>query len=417
MGKVTKFSWPPNKIFVLFGIVMAYIAIGVLLKLAVDYNIISKSPPTPIEFELTDAGMEINPATISSHLDAASSFFQGNFIKGNGHTSLYISVSGNQSLSDYRTNSEAVSYRLLLAAQSKDRKTFDEELEFIKARMLHPKYGYLMWRLEPNGSVIDDGSNMASDADLRAIKALLIAEKQWNDGQYAKMIDQLAEGLEKMAITDDGMLAPYAGVSGENSTWKAKEVWLSYSDFSVFEELSKRRGEPWTSLLEKMKNAVLEAQLFNGLYNSMLTEKREFGNGIDGGGYSINSMWIMVRNSESDDPELRQSANKSLQFYKDKFFGDAEIYAQYSSNGDAMSPSDTPWVYALVGRAAIALDDPEFSQEMIEKLIGHQVTNKTSRYFGAFPEGYGNNQVVGQFTMQESMLTLQDYVKKHNLVD
>lgn len=410
---MTSNFWPRSKVFALLGIVLFYVVLGLALKFSVDAGLIAKMPPSPVELEITDSGMEINPVSVSSNLDAAYSFLKNNLVRNKGHTILYLPI-GNNSLMDNRTNSEAVSYRLLLAAQAKDKKMFEEQLEFIKTKMLHPKFGYIMWRLESNESVVDDGSNIATDADLRAIKALLIAEEQWNDKEYTYMIGQLADGLEKTAITKDKLLAPYAGVSGEDSVWSANEIWLSYADFTVFRELSRRRGEPWTSLYENMKSSVLKAQIHNGLYNSMLTEKREYGNGIDGGGYSINSMWLMVRNAESDDPELRASANKSLQFYKAKFFGDAELYAKYSSNGDAMSPHDTPWVYALVGRAAIALDDAEFSQKMIEKLLEKQVINRNSPFFGSFPEGYGSEQVVGQFTMQESMLTLQDYTKKYS---
>lgn len=410
---MTSNFWPRNKVFALLGMALLYMILGIVLKLSVDLGLMAKLPPSPVDLEITDAGMEINPHAVSSNLGAAHSFLNNNFVKNKGHTILYLPVNDNKSLMDNRTNSEAVSYRLLLAANAKDKKTFDEELEFIKSKMIHPRFGYIMWRLEANGSVMGDGSNMATDADIRAIKALLIAEEQWNDEEYTDRIDQLAEGLEKMAITKDKLLAPYAGVSGEDSTWNANEIWLSYGDFTVFRELSKRRGEPWTSLFENMKRSVLSAQIHNGLYNSMLTESRRYGIGIDGDGYSINSMWIMVRNAESDDPELMASANKSLKFYKEKFNVDAELYAKYSSNGDAMSPSDTPWVYALVGRAAIALDDAEFGQKMIEKLIEKQVTNRSSRFFGAFPEGHGNEQVIGQFTMQESMLTLQDYVNKN----
>jgi endo-1,4-beta-D-glucanase Y len=275
--------------------------------------------------------------------------------------------------------------------------------------MIYPKVGYMMWRLTSNDSVIGDGSNIASDADLRTIKALLIAERQWRDSKYTEMIDQLASGIKKVAITKDNYLAPYGGVSGQTATWTANEVWLSYTDFTVLNELSNRFGPPWTIVYVNMKKASLKAQLVNGLYNSMLTESRQYGNGIDAGGYSINSMWMMVRNAESSDKELMQAANKSLQFYKNKYQVDGELYATYGSNGDALSPADTPWVYALVGRAAIALDDKEFSDQMIKKLIEKQINNSSSQFFGAFPEDYKNKTRVGQFTMQESILTMQAY--------
>jgi endo-1,4-beta-D-glucanase Y len=405
---MSKIQWPREKLAFLFGIIFFYVVVAAALIFASSTGAIQKSSQ---KFLQDNSTAQIPTYLIQPNLQAAESFLQGNLVKSNGHIDLYMTTSQNQTLQDNNTNSEAISYYLLWTAQANDKKDFDKALSFVQLHMAQPKFGYLMWKLQANDTVVNDGSNIASDADLRAIKALLIAEKQWNDPTYTAMINQLAAGLERVAVTSDGYLAPYGGASGDTSTWSAKEVYLSYSDFTVFQELAKIRGESWTSIYDKMKAASLKAQLANGLYNSMLTESRQYGNGIDGGAYSINSMWMMVRNAESGDPDLMQSASKSLQFYKDKFTVDAALYASYSSNGDALSPSETPWAYALVGRAAIALNDKPFSQAMIQKLLSLQVLDSTLPIFGAFPEYYGQQVRVGQFTMQESILTMQDYMK------
>jgi endo-1,4-beta-D-glucanase Y len=397
---------------IIFGVVAVYLIFAAGLLVAVSMGVIARSPPNAAEIVTNDSISEDSPSKIYPQLESAQSFFEKNFVRRDGHIYLYITNSQNKSLEDINTNSEAVSYYLLQLAQANDKKSFDAELDFVKQYMMQPKYGYLMWRLNESNQVERDGANIATDADLRAIKALLIAEKQWKDPKYTQMINQIASGIEKVGVTKDGYLAPYGGVSGENSSWTANEVWLSYSDFTVLRELSARRGAPWIGIYDKMKTASLKAQIANGLYNSMLTKDRAYGNGIDAGGYSINSMWMMVRNAESKDPELMQSANISLQFYKHKFSIDTELYAQYGSNGDPLSSGDSPWVYALVGRAAIALNDKGFSEQMIKKLTEHQVADNQSDLFGAFPEEYGNDTRIGQFTMQESIITMQDYANK-----
>jgi len=415
----------------LLSIILIYAIIASIFAVLIAAGIMQKAPPSIASAEGSDSIPEIPENSIAQPLKAAQDFLEKNMVEKNGHVDLYIEVgnknnsaagnnsagnygidnniSVNDSISDMDTNSEAASYYLLWTAQQADKERFDNELQFVKTYMIYPKFGYMMWRLTPNDSVIGDGSNIATDADLRTIKALLIAEKEWHDSNYTDMIGQLAGGIEKVAITKDGYLAPYGGVSGQTSTWTANEVWLSYTDFTVLNELSNRFGPPWTAVYANMKKASLNAQLANGLYNSMLTESRQYGNGIDAGGYSINSMWMMVRNAESSDKELMQSANKSLQFYKSKFQIDGELYATYGSNGDALSPADTPWVYALVGRAAIALGDKDFSGSMMRKLMEKQVNDTSSQYFGAFPEDYMNGTRVGQFTMQESILSMQAF--------
>ncbi|HLC32382.1 MAG TPA: glycosyl hydrolase family 8 [Candidatus Nanoarchaeia archaeon] len=392
---------PKAKLFVLGGIVLLYIVTGLTLKFLADKGVLEK---TPLPDEMAGDFMPVTP-----RLAAAEAFFTGSIARPDGHVNLYYAKNSTFA-QDNATNSEAMSYYLLWTAQGNDKKSFDTALDFVQDRMLHPHGEYMQWRVESNGSIVNDGSNIATDADLRAVRALLIAENQWGDSRYSLMIDSLASGIERMGITHDGLLAPYAGLSGEKP-WTAKEVWLSYSDFTVFRELSSRRGEPWTGLYAKMVNKTLDAQIANGLYNSELTQEREYGNGIDGGGYGINSMWIMVRMAESSDPILQASANRSLQFYKKQFEINDELFSLYNSNGDALQPSDTPWVYALVGRAALALGEAEFGEEMVNKLLDMQVNDTASSLYGAFPEGSERDLRVGQFTMQESILTLQEYVR------
>ena len=404
--------WPRGKLLAILGIVLLYLAVGGTFWLLATAGDIKRLAPTPIQVAGNDSLPELAPSTldVNMHLSAAAAFFRDNLLQNNGHIDLYRRATSNGTVADDNdTNSEAVSYYLLWTAQAKEKTAFDKELSYVQEKMVQPVGGYLQWRLTVNDTVVRDGGNIASDADLRAIKALLVAERQWGDQQYTDMITQLAKGLERTAITKDDLLAPYGGMSG-TTPWTANESYISYSDFAVFRELSRRRGEPWTTVYAKMKAAVLGAQIQNGLYNSQLTASRQYGNGIDGGGYSINSMWIMVRNAESGDPDLVASANRSLAFYKQQFARNAELDTLYSSNGDALSSGDSPWAYALIGRAAIALGDTGFSDAMMAKLLAKQVTACSSSIYGAFPEGDAKGSRIGQFTMQEAILTMQDYL-------
>ena len=397
------------KLMILVSIIVIYILVGLGLKFAADKGIIPKATPLKQEIQGDDS-IKVSIPDYKINLESAQIFFKKEFVEPSGHVDLYLTINQNKTIYlDNNTNSEAISYYLLWAANDNDQHSFDKEMEYEKEYMIQPDVGYMMWKLTANDTVENDGANMASDADLRTTKALLIAESKWGNKKYSIQIEKLASALKKVAITNDGYLAPYGGASG-NSIWTADEIWLSYSDFNVFEELSKRFGSPWKELHDKMKKAALNAQLANGLYNSQLTNTRQYGNSIDGNGYSINSMWMMIRSAESNDPELKTSALKSLNFYKQKFMQDGELYAEYSSSGDALSPSDAPWVYALVGRAAIALSDTDFANAMLKKLVEHQITDKKSKLYGSFPEGNGDNLRIGQFTMQESILTLQAFL-------
>jgi endo-1,4-beta-D-glucanase Y len=407
---MTKISWPRKKLLAIAAIALLYIILGATFKLLVDEGVIPRMATVVEANARNDTGPALDPHMVSERLAAAQSFFEQKVRRANGHIDLYWLAQNASFPGHDNTNSEAVSYYLLWTAQAKEKEAFDKELEFVQKKMVHPIGGYLQWRLTANDRIVTDGGNIASDADLRAIRALLIAEQQWGDGKYTAMIGQLARGLERSAITKDNLLAPYGGMSGD-SPWAANESYLSYSDFAVFKELEQRRGNPWGTVYEKMKAATLGAQLQNGLYNSQLTQQRKYGNSIDGSGYSINSMWMMIRNAESNDSALVASAAKSLAFYKQQYGLNAELDPLYDSDGNALSPGDAPWVYALVGRAAVALGDTEFADAMVARLLEHQVTTCNSSLFGAIPEGSDSTLRVGQFTMQESILTLQAWLQ------
>src|SRR3989344_841125 len=228
--------WPRPKLFILAAIILVYIGSAAGFRLAVNEGWLQKSPPSQFYAEGKDTITNVEQS-ILPNLESAQYFFERNLARDNGHVELYMAAGKNKNFSDMGTNSEAISYYMLWTANEHNKKKFDIIVNFMESSMLHRNFGYMMWRLEQNDTVVGDGSNIATDADLRAIKALLIAEKQWGDRRYSKLISRLAEGIEKIGITDDGYLVPYAGISGEDSVWSAQEIWLSYTDFTVLEEL------------------------------------------------------------------------------------------------------------------------------------------------------------------------------------
>ena len=379
-------------------IVVAWVLIGLVARMLVVFGAVS-------QLEIPEQEDALSTRIIKEHLAAASNYIDRDIIREDGHVRLYA-IYGNETGIENpdATNSEAMSYNLLLHALDEDKRGFDATLDYIEETMLH-ELGYMMWRVEENGSVINDGENVASDADLRMIKALLIAEERWGEQRYTALIDRVANGLEQVAITNDTYLASYGGAG-----WVGDEVWLSYADYTVFSELAERRGGPWPIVYEHMKQATIDGQVINGLFNPQLTVERKYAIGIDGGGHSINAMWIMVRCAESDDPELREAAQRALTFYAERYEIDAQLFALYNPNGDPLSSYDTAWTYALVGRAAAELGDDEFASTMTEKLLEFQEMDRMSRVYGAIPEGKDESLRVGQFTMQESMLTLHAFL-------
>src|SRR3989338_2957478 len=163
--------WPKSKILALAAILVIYICLGTAFKFALNKGWVEKAPPSPPYMAGADEIINVEQS-ILPNLESAQYFFENNFVRNKGHINLYIAAGRNKNLSDMATNSEAVSYYMLSAANEQNKKKFDAVLDFMESRMIHPNFDYMMWRLDYNDSVSGDGSNIATDADLRAIKAL-----------------------------------------------------------------------------------------------------------------------------------------------------------------------------------------------------------------------------------------------------
>lgn len=407
-----------KKFGILFGVLVLYILIGVVVFGLANSGVITKLVKEPRIVQTVDHDFNASDLEVSRSLEAAKSFVNNHLREGSGHINLYTNFNGESESSDSFTNSEAVSYYLLWNVLDFNKVAFDEELDFVEEYMIHPDGGFLMWKLDSNDSVIDDGGNVATDADLRMLHALFLARDTWSstdmtlvgpgDERYSRLIDEVGGSLERIAVTSDYHFAPYGGFR-DGEVWKTEEVWLSYSDFNAFAFLAESE-EVWRKVYYQTKESTLNAQDENGLYFTQLEENRDFSSRLDNDGYSINTLWIMARNAQSNDKELRASAKTALQFYKDKYEADGMIFTDYNKDKSAGSGGDSPWVYALVGRAAVALEDEEFSDSMIFELMQMQDLDEDSDSYGAFLEGGEGNKRAGQFTIQESILTLQQYV-------
>jgi endo-1,4-beta-D-glucanase Y len=401
-------SQQKKKLFILAGVVLLYILVGAAVLALVNAGVLKRAPFTPEVVDNTtdtDIVVVINP---SEALSSALSFVNTNLRKPNGHINLYLPLYEKQNISQHNhTNSEAISYYLQIAAQEGDKERFDQELSYLQRYMLHPAEGYMMWRLDDKDRAEGEGRNMAPDADLRALRALYIAKDRWGDPKYDPIIDMLATGLERVAVNEDNVLVAYGGGEGDG-IWRAQESYLAYSDFQVYDRLANTRGGVWEDVNLKMRNITLGAQIWNGLYNSEYWGEGRYGNAIDGNVYSINSLWIMVRFAESNDPVLMESAKKSLKFYQDKYASDGTVYIAYNSDGTAANTYESPWNYALIARAAKALGEKPFAQLMERRMLDYQDLDEKSPLYGAIVEGGQNDERVGQFTMQEAILTLHE---------
>jgi len=154
------------------------------------------------------------------------------------------------------TVSEGQAYGLLIAYANGDRRTFDAIWSWTKRHLLTDD-DLLAWRWTPDEGVADGQS--ASDADLDAARALVLAGSAWDEPRYTAAGKTVAAAIleHETATTDLGtILLPGPWADSEPYRYDA-----SYASPAAFSVLAKATGDDrWTALASGSR-AVTKAVL------------------------------------------------------------------------------------------------------------------------------------------------------------
>ncbi|WP_144710896.1 glycosyl hydrolase family 8 [Curtobacterium pusillum] len=154
------------------------------------------------------------------------------------------------------TVSEGQAYGLLIAYANGDRKRFDAIWSWTE-RHLVTDDDLLAWRWTPDGGVADGQS--ASDADLDAARALVLAGSSWGESRYTTAGKTLASAIleHETATTDLGtILLPGPWADSEPYRYDA-----SYASPAAFEVLATATGDDRWTALSRGSRAVTSAVL------------------------------------------------------------------------------------------------------------------------------------------------------------
>ena len=154
------------------------------------------------------------------------------------------------------TVSEGQAYGLLIAYAAGDRERFGEIWSWTKRHMLTDD-SLLAWRWTTDGGVADE--QPASDADLDAARALVLAGSAWGDDRYTTAGKKIAAAVldHETATTDLGrILLPGPWADSEPYRYDS-----SYASPAAFRVLAKATGDARWTELERGSSAVTAAVL------------------------------------------------------------------------------------------------------------------------------------------------------------
>lgn len=154
------------------------------------------------------------------------------------------------------TVSEGQAYGLLIAYANDDRKTFGQIWSWTQRHLLTDD-DLLAWRWTPDEGVADEQS--ASDADLDAARALVLAGQRWDDDRWTAAGTAMASAIldHETAQTDLGtILLPGPWADSEPYRYNA-----SYASPAAFRVLERATGDRRWKELEQGSTAATTAVL------------------------------------------------------------------------------------------------------------------------------------------------------------
>jgi endoglucanase len=277
------------------------------------------------------------------------------------------------------TVSEGQAYGLLIAYANGDRKRFDAIWSWTE-RHLVTDDGLLAWRWTPEGGVADAES--ASDADLDAARALVLAGSAWGESRYTTAGTALASAIleHETARTDLGtILLPGPWADSEPYRYDA-----SYASPAAFDVLGKATGDDRWAALSKGSRAVTGAVLDASDLPSDWSQVHADGNvdpmpatGGDGRVlYGYDAMRMPVRYAEACSAPDRSLAGSVAPTLRRQ----TQLAAQLDLGGTAVTGDTSALAY--VARAAAEQASGETSAAAADLRRADRTAATTPTYYG-----------------------------------
>lgn len=110
-----------------------------------------------------------------------------------------------------QTASEGIAYGMLIMvcvdnAVNKTQEKFDKLWRYYKK--FKDNQGVMNWKIDGFSNVATDGQGAATDAELDAATALILANRQWGDKKYLTDVKELLGAVWQSEIDQDGFLKP-----------------------------------------------------------------------------------------------------------------------------------------------------------------------------------------------------------------
>lgn len=278
--------------------------------------------------------------------------------------------------------SEGQAYAMLVAVAIGDRQRFDLSWHWAQSNLQRPD-GLLSWHWQ-GGRVADP--QPASDADLDAARALLLASQRFGAPAYHQ--EALRIGAAVLAAETVSAGGRPVLVAGPWATNAPRYVNPSYFSPRAYAELKAASGQgPWDSL--EASSAAIFRQVAAAspglppdwaLLDSSGTAHPSPPPGAGGTPvYSYDAARTLVRMAEDCSGDGKTLAGRAWPFFKSAAAG--QLVAAYDLDGHAQGQASHPLAYVAAAGAATAAGDHVAALALLDRAEAAQASAPT--YYGA----------------------------------
>ncbi|MDO9509409.1 MAG: glycosyl hydrolase family 8 [Thermovirgaceae bacterium] len=154
--------------------------------------------------------------------------------------------------------SETVGLEMMLHLSRGDKVSFDRQVKLLKSFFIGP-LGLLPWKIEENHQTAELWN--ASVDDLRVARALILADRRWENPDYLELARSIGEALLKYNVVDglllDGCSWKKPGIISKARVDQVYDTsTLAYADIMAMRQLSEIDPE-WVPVLQRMSGVLM----------------------------------------------------------------------------------------------------------------------------------------------------------------
>lgn len=314
------------------------------------------------------------------------------------HGGIYTNYLESDHLSKLATGhqflSESAGLFMLHCVMVNDKTQFDHQLSFLEGTMKNP-WGLYRWRSRDEHLLTDVAATID---ELRILRALMAAYKQWQDTRHLIYIQSHSDSLLKYHVNQGVLVNDYDGKQ------KATIIELAYLDLLTLRELQ-AINHSWSQVYQTAIQVVQEgfvSQKVPLYFKQYDIEEKKISETSTINMINVALVYLHLAEVEALPEDV-------VRWLKQQFKDYGRLYSRYGINGQPACEQESTAIYALIARMARQIEDGALYQLCVDRMLMFQIADINHELYG----GFGDMETLQAFSYDnlQALLSLGKQVK------